>query len=182
MVMRHEGTIKSEKMAEALLNGDSCSFWRDVKKFRPKKAYFPSMVDDVVGPKEIAKVFAQKFDELYNSGLEKFSGTLLPSRATCFLIFLIFCCPVNVGGCPNKNTGFSGAPPPYAESWLEACLSVTPATRQEGSAPANAESRSGHGIMVPGRACSALQFSDFCCPGRQTGCLRALGHPIFRGL
>ena len=34
-------------------------------------------------------------------GLEKFSGTLLPSRATCFLIFLIFCCPVNVGGCPN---------------------------------------------------------------------------------
>ena len=35
------------------------------------------------------------------SGLEKFSGTLLPSRATCFLIFLIFCCPVNVGGCPN---------------------------------------------------------------------------------
>ena len=24
------------------------------------------MVDDVVGPKEIAKVFAQKFDELYN--------------------------------------------------------------------------------------------------------------------
>ena len=76
----------------------------------------------------------------------------------------------------------SGAPPPYAESWLEACLSVTPATRREGSAPANAESRSGHGIMVPGRACSALQFSDFCCPGRQTGCLRALGHPIFRGL
>ena len=74
----------------------------------------------------------------------------------------------------------SGAPPPYAESWLEACLSVTPATRREGSAPANAESRSGHGIMVPGRACSALQFSDFCCPGRQ--CLRALGHPIFRGL
>ena len=69
----------------------------------------------------------------------------------------------------------SGAPPPYAESWLEACLSVTPATRREGSAP-------GHGIMVPGRACSALQFSDFCCPGRQTGCLRALGHPIFRGL
>ena len=61
MVMRHEGTIKSEKMAEALLNGDSCSL-----KFRPKKAYFPSMVDDVVGPKEIAKVFAQKFDELYN--------------------------------------------------------------------------------------------------------------------
>ena len=115
-------------------------------------------------------------------GLEKFSGTLLPSRATCFLIFLIFCCPVNVGGCPNKNTGFSGALPPYAESWLEACLSVTPATRREGSAPANAESRSGHGIMVPGRACSALQFSDFCCPGRQTGCLRALGHPIFLGL
>ena len=36
-----------------------------------------------------------------SSGLEKFSGTLLPSRATCFLIFLIFCCPVNVGGCPN---------------------------------------------------------------------------------
>ena len=76
----------------------------------------------------------------------------------------------------------SGAPPPYAESWLEACLSVTPATRREGSAPANAESRSGHGIMVPGRACSALQFSVFCCPGRQIGCLRALGHPIFRGL
>ena len=67
----------------------------------------------------------------------------------------------------------SGAPPPYAESWLEACLSVTPATRREGSAPANAESRSGHGIMVPGRACSALQFSDFCCPGRQTAGTRA---------
>ena len=63
MVMRHEGTIKSEKMAEALLNGDSYSFWRDVKKFRPKKAYFPSMVDDVVGAKEIANVFAQQFDE-----------------------------------------------------------------------------------------------------------------------
>ena len=58
--------IKSEKMAEALLNGDSYSFWRDVKKFRRKKAYFPSMVDGVVGPKEIAKVFAQKFDDLYN--------------------------------------------------------------------------------------------------------------------
>ena len=49
MVMRHEGTIKSEKMAEALLNGVSYSFWRDVKKFRRRKAYFPSMVDGVVG-------------------------------------------------------------------------------------------------------------------------------------
>ena len=49
----------------------------------------------------------------------------------------------------------SGAPPPYAESWLEACLSVTPATRREGSAPANAESRSGHGIMVPTKTTSS---------------------------
>ena len=65
MVNKKKKTIKSEKMAEALLNGDSYSFWRAVKKFRPKKAYFPSMVDGVVGPKEIAEVFAQKFDELY---------------------------------------------------------------------------------------------------------------------
>ena len=96
------------------------------------------------------------------------------------------CCWIVLMTLLNQLAWFppSGAPPPYAESWLEACLSVTPATRREGSAPANgnAESRSGHGIMVPGRACSALQFSDFCCPGRQTGCLRALGHPIFRGL
>ena len=37
------------------------------------------------------------------TGLEKFSGSLVPSRATCFLWVFISGCPVNFCCCPNRN-------------------------------------------------------------------------------
>jgi hypothetical protein len=66
MVMRREGEIKSDKMAEALSAGNGLSFWKEVTNACSKKVYYPGMVDDVVGVQDIAAVFAEKFDILYN--------------------------------------------------------------------------------------------------------------------
>ena len=67
MVMRCEGQIKSDKMAEALRDESVGSFWKKVKELRPKKVYYPSKVDDVADDIGITQVFAQKFNDLYNS-------------------------------------------------------------------------------------------------------------------
>ena len=66
MVMKREGEIKSNKMAEALSAGNGLSFWKEVKRACSKKVFYPGMVDDVVGEQDIAAVFAEKFDTLYN--------------------------------------------------------------------------------------------------------------------
>ncbi len=66
MVMRREGEIKSDKMAEAFVNKHTDSFWREARKIHPKKVYYLNKVDDATGVKEITDLFADKFDKLYN--------------------------------------------------------------------------------------------------------------------
>ncbi len=63
MVMRREGEIKSDKMAEAFINKHTDAFWREARKIQPKKVYCPNKVDDATGVKEITDMFA---DKLYN--------------------------------------------------------------------------------------------------------------------
>ncbi len=54
-------------MAEAVVNNDNKSFWKQPNSFLPRKATYPAKVDDADGQAEIADLFADKFHNLYNS-------------------------------------------------------------------------------------------------------------------
>ena len=55
-----------EKMAHAIAENKSRDFFREVKKLHPKDTTAP-MIDNHIDSKEISDVFAQKYQELYNS-------------------------------------------------------------------------------------------------------------------
>ena len=55
------------KMAEAYMQKDQTDFWRAVKSKTKHKQSLPSSIDDVSGDKDIADMFADKYEELYNS-------------------------------------------------------------------------------------------------------------------
>lgn len=66
MVMRREGEIRSDKMAQALSQKSVSSFYREARKMRSKKTYYPNKVDGASGEADITDVFANKFRKLYN--------------------------------------------------------------------------------------------------------------------
>ncbi len=65
--MRHEGEVRGDYMAEALMQSKSKSFWDEAEKCRPRKSNLPNTVDGIQGEENIAGVFANKFETLYNS-------------------------------------------------------------------------------------------------------------------
>ena len=54
-------------MAEQVLNGNSSSFWANVRKVNGAKTNIPTTVDTSVGNKDICELFAEKYEALYNS-------------------------------------------------------------------------------------------------------------------
>ncbi len=67
MVLTQDAEIVSDKIAEAIVNNDNKSFWKQPKSFLPKKATHPAKVDDADGQAEIVDLFADTFHNLYNS-------------------------------------------------------------------------------------------------------------------
>ena len=67
IIMKCEGQIRSDKFAESLAQGNIGDFWSDVRKYRSRKSTLPGTVDGVTGRAEVADLFANKFEQLYNS-------------------------------------------------------------------------------------------------------------------
>ena len=67
-VKRNNNNIRSERMAKSLAESNSRNFWSEVKAIKGKNcAKLPSNVDNVTGNDKIAQVFANKFENVFNS-------------------------------------------------------------------------------------------------------------------
>ena len=65
-VIRNSEQIKCEKIARNLSENKHKIFWAEVKKYNNHSRSSPGIVDGFQGKEAIAKVFANKFEELYN--------------------------------------------------------------------------------------------------------------------
>ena len=66
LVMKNKDIIVSDKLAASLANDPVQKFWKNVKKCRPNKSHLPSRVDNEQCPNDIANLFKDKFNDLYN--------------------------------------------------------------------------------------------------------------------
>ena len=65
---KKENTIRSERMAQSLLDNNCRQFWNEVRVMRGGGVTKPpSQVDNVTGNDEIAELFADKFKDVFNS-------------------------------------------------------------------------------------------------------------------
>ena len=65
-VIKNQGLVQSDKLAQSLVNEPSKQFWSKVKKFRPNSVKLPSSVDGVQDNTNISEHFKTKFDYLFN--------------------------------------------------------------------------------------------------------------------
>ena len=66
-VKTDQGMLKRNNMAQSLLNSEGRSFWTEVRKMTGKGSSVPNMADGGIGNEDIADVFANKYESLYNS-------------------------------------------------------------------------------------------------------------------
>lgn len=66
-VDKQKNTLKSDKMAEAIMNNDSRNLWREVKKLKTSSKSFPNSMDSAIGSEKINNLFYDKYKTLYNS-------------------------------------------------------------------------------------------------------------------
>ena len=66
-VIRNSDKIKCDKMAKVLSENNQKLFWSEVRKFRNQVKSSPGNVDGFSGNDAIAGMFAEKFEELYNT-------------------------------------------------------------------------------------------------------------------
>ncbi len=66
-VKRDQNIIQRDNMAHALLDDKGRSFWSEMRKINSKCNSIPNMVDGEIGDNNIADVFADKYQTLYNS-------------------------------------------------------------------------------------------------------------------
>lgn len=65
--MRLETELRYRNMSQEFNNKEKSAFWTEVKKMRGGSKVTPSNVDGAVGEKEIAKLFKEKYCELFTS-------------------------------------------------------------------------------------------------------------------
>ncbi len=66
-VKHRSDTISADRMAQAMLEGNSRAFWTEVKKHRKVRSPTPHRIDEAEGCDQISDMFANKFNRLYNS-------------------------------------------------------------------------------------------------------------------
>ena len=66
-VIRESDKIRMEKMAEAILGNKSRLFWSEVNKIKGRNNVQSGIVDGCTGECDIAEVFSNKYNNLYNS-------------------------------------------------------------------------------------------------------------------
>ena len=66
-IMREDDRIRTTKMAEAISENRNRDLWSDVRRIKGRNKFLPSSIDGVVGDEEIAQLFSDKYNHLYNS-------------------------------------------------------------------------------------------------------------------
>jgi hypothetical protein len=66
-VNRNEQSLRSEKMAQCIIENDTRNFWIESRKMRGKNSKPPYSVDNITGDVEISELFADKFKTVFNS-------------------------------------------------------------------------------------------------------------------
>ena len=66
MAIRDSDLIRSERMSEAIANGNNRNLWSEVRKMKNTCRTFPNSIDGINGKDNIAKSFSNKFSKLYN--------------------------------------------------------------------------------------------------------------------
>jgi len=66
-VKRDEGKITNERLADSLINSNTRDFWSDIKRIRSNKCGTSRTVDGQTEGISIAKLFADKYKDLYTS-------------------------------------------------------------------------------------------------------------------
>ena len=66
MVLRYEGELKLDKIERSFNQGSDVNAWLSVRFLNARHNSFPPAVDNVVGSKNIANLFANKFKDLFN--------------------------------------------------------------------------------------------------------------------
>ena len=66
-IMREDDRIRTTKMAEAISENRNRDLWSEVRRIKSRNKFLPSSIDGVVGDKEIAQPFSDKYNHLYNS-------------------------------------------------------------------------------------------------------------------
>ena len=60
--------LKNRAKARAIAQRKSRELWTEVNKLKSSKSHSTNCMDDVTGSEQIAKIFSDKYCELYNSG------------------------------------------------------------------------------------------------------------------
>jgi hypothetical protein len=66
-VKRNQAMLRSQKMAQCILNNGTRNFFKEAKKMRGNKAALPYSVDNMTGNQNISNVFADKFKTTFNA-------------------------------------------------------------------------------------------------------------------
>ncbi|ELU01730.1 hypothetical protein CAPTEDRAFT_200004, partial [Capitella teleta] len=66
-VLRNQGKLSADRMAQALSENNSRDLWREVKKLKGGSYAQPRVVDEVEGAKDVCELFRQKYEDLYSS-------------------------------------------------------------------------------------------------------------------
>lgn len=65
-VQKNKSTMSANSMADSFLSNNHKEFWDEVSKNRRTKSTYPNSVDNISGPENIAELFANKSEDLYN--------------------------------------------------------------------------------------------------------------------
>ena len=80
-VIKEETRINSNRMAEAINEGNDRNLWTEVHSLKKYCLFLPNVIHGHIGSEDIADLFSSKFEQLYNSaGFDKDHMHLLKSR------------------------------------------------------------------------------------------------------
>ena len=67
VVQRQNNVLNATKMAESLCLNNVQTFWKMVRKLRNGNKTSSNMIDNVTGDEAISSLFAEKYEDIYNS-------------------------------------------------------------------------------------------------------------------
>jgi hypothetical protein len=66
-ILRNQGKLSADRMAQALSENNSRDLWGEVKKLKGGSYAQPRVVDEVEGAKDVCELFRQKYEDMYSS-------------------------------------------------------------------------------------------------------------------
>jgi hypothetical protein len=102
---KNEDNYISNKIANSLLEKNDAQFWQEINRLKGKKPSTPCNIDNAVGKESIGKLFANKYEQLYNSvSYRKEDMDNLMGDITNIIVSS--CCAGKCQDCINRVTVF----------------------------------------------------------------------------